>query len=104
MIFPKIETLFEYKFKGDNIEIEEPKGLDAKNLIFGIRPCDAVSFRLLENFFGFGEFKDDLFLTKRKNTNNQNIEATNPPPFFHAYKSFYPNHNNCSIKVMKNDF
>ena len=50
VLFPKMETLFEYKKEGKDIEIEEVKDLDEKNIIFGIRPCDAYSFNLLENF------------------------------------------------------
>lgn len=78
VIFPQIETLFEYKLKGGDIEIEEPKNLDVKNLIFGIRPCDAYSFKLLENFFGFGEFKDDLFLKRKENTTLIGIACNSP--------------------------
>jgi len=68
VLFPKMETLFEYKKHGKDIEIEEVKDLDEKNIIFGIRPCDAYSFNLLENFFGFGQFKDIHFLKRRENT------------------------------------
>ncbi|MHA1148085.1 MAG: 4Fe-4S dicluster domain-containing protein [Promethearchaeota archaeon] len=68
VLFPKMETIFEYKKEGDKLKIEEPKDLDDKKIIFGVRPCDAHSFVLLENFFEFGQFKDNLFLTKRKNS------------------------------------
>lgn len=68
ILFPKMETLFTYKINGKDIEIEPVKNLDEKNLIFGVRPCDAYSFTLLENFFGYGNYKDDIFLEKKKNT------------------------------------
>jgi len=68
IIFPKMETLFSYKINGKEIEIETAKNLDEKNIIFGIRPCDAYSFNLLENFFAYGKFQDEIFLKKRKNT------------------------------------
>lgn len=68
VLFPRMETLFEYKINGKEIEIEPPKDLDEKNVIFGIRPCDAYSFNLLETFFKFGKFQDDIFLKKRENT------------------------------------
>jgi ferredoxin len=63
-----METIFEYEKKDGNIIIKEPRNLEQKRLIFGIRPCDAYSFRLLETFFDFGDFKDNLYLRKRKNT------------------------------------
>ncbi|MFW9936615.1 MAG: 4Fe-4S dicluster domain-containing protein [Candidatus Thorarchaeota archaeon] len=69
ILFPKTEVLFEYKTDGKDVtEIIEKTDLDEKNIIFGIRPCDAHSFVLLENFFAFGEFQDEIFLKKRKNS------------------------------------
>ncbi|MFX1397104.1 MAG: 4Fe-4S dicluster domain-containing protein [Promethearchaeota archaeon] len=68
ILFPRMETLFSYDIDGKKIEIKQRTDLEEKNIIFGIRPCDAYSFNLMENFFNSGEFKDDLFLKKRKNT------------------------------------
>ncbi|MFX1357766.1 MAG: 4Fe-4S dicluster domain-containing protein [Promethearchaeota archaeon] len=69
ILFPKTEVLFEYKTDGKDVtEIIERTDLDEKNIIFGIRPCDAHSFVLLESFFAFGEFQDEIFLKKRKNS------------------------------------
>ena len=68
ILFPRMETLFSYKLDEKNVEIEPRTDLEEKNIIFGIRPCDAYSFKLLENFFNFGQFKDDLFLKKKENT------------------------------------
>lgn len=68
VLFPKMEVLFEYTLNDKDVEIKERTDLEEKRLIFGIRPCDAHSFVLLENFFDFGEFKDEIFLKKRKNT------------------------------------
>ncbi len=69
ILFPKMETLFEYKTDGKNIEeIIERKDLDEYNIIFGIRPCDAQAFMLMENFFALGDIKDNLFLKKKENT------------------------------------
>ena len=69
ILFPKMEVLFEYKTDGKDVtEIIERTDLDEKNIIFGIRPCDAHSFVLLENFFAFGEFQDEIFLKKRENS------------------------------------
>ncbi|TFG00483.1 MAG: hypothetical protein EU542_08040 [Promethearchaeota archaeon] len=78
ILFPQMETIFEYEINDDGIKIEENKKLDEKNIIFGIRPCDAHSFVLLENFFNFGQFKDNLFLKKRENTTLIGIGCNNP--------------------------
>ncbi len=68
ILFPQMETIFEYKLEGKETEIIERPPINKKNLLFGIRPCDAYSFQLLKNFFDFGKFKDDLFLEKKENT------------------------------------
>jgi sulfhydrogenase subunit beta (sulfur reductase) len=69
ILFPETEVLFEYKTDGKNVtEIIERTDLEEKNIIFGIRPCDAHSFVLLEKFFGFGDVKDEIFLKKRANS------------------------------------
>ncbi|MFX0019253.1 MAG: 4Fe-4S dicluster domain-containing protein [Promethearchaeota archaeon] len=69
ILFPKMEVLFEYKTDGKDVtEIIERTDLDEKNIIFGIRPCDAHSFVLLENFFAFGDIQDEIFLKKRANS------------------------------------
>lgn len=68
VIFPQLETIFEYEKKDDDIIIKEPDDIEEKRLIFGIRPCDAYSFKLLETFFSYGKFDDELFLQKRQNT------------------------------------
>jgi len=68
VIFPQTETLFEYEKKDDEIIFKESNNVGKKRIIFGIRPCDAHSFTLLETFFSFGKFEDDLFLKKRENT------------------------------------
>jgi ferredoxin len=62
-----METLFNFTISGKNTEIE-PVKIENKNIILGIRPCDSYSYTLLENFFSFGDVKDDIFLEKRKNT------------------------------------
>ena len=69
ILFPKTEVLFEYKTDGKDVtEIIERKDLDEKNIIFGIRPCDAHAFVLMENFFAFGDYQDEIFLKKRENS------------------------------------
>jgi len=79
ILFPEMEVLFEYKTDGKNVtEIIERKDLEYKNIIFGIRPCDAHSFTLLEYFFSYGDVKDEIFLKKRKNTLIMGIACNSP--------------------------
>ena len=79
ILFPKLEVLFEYKTDGKNIkEIIGKKDIDQNNIIFGIRPCDAHAFMLMENFFACGDIKDNLFLEKRENTTSIGIGCNQP--------------------------
>ncbi|NHJ26071.1 MAG: hypothetical protein EAX89_15950 [Candidatus Lokiarchaeota archaeon] len=78
ILFPKMEVLFEYTLDGKEVEIEDRKDLNEKNIIFGIRPCDAHSFILLENFFGLGDTPDEIFLKKRQNTTLIGIGCNTP--------------------------
>ena len=65
LLFNQTETLFKFT-PGTKAKIE-PVDIDEKKIIFGIRPCDAKGFAILDNVFK-GDFKDPYFLTKRKNT------------------------------------
>ena len=78
VLFPQKETIFEYKYEGKDVIIEERKDLEDKLLIFGVRSCDAYSFKLLEDFFAFGDFQDEVFLKKRESSTIIGIGCNNP--------------------------
>ncbi|MFX0188882.1 MAG: 4Fe-4S dicluster domain-containing protein [Candidatus Hodarchaeota archaeon] len=78
VLFPTMEVLFEYTLDGKDVEIKDRTDLDKKIIIFGIRPCDAHSFALLENFFAFGKLQDEIFLKKRENTTLIGIGCNTP--------------------------
>ncbi len=78
VLFPQKEILFEYRNEGKDVIIEERKDLEDKILIFGVRPCDAYSFKLLNNFFSSGDFPDEVFTKKRENATIIGIGCNNP--------------------------
>ena len=78
VLFPKMETIFEYKYEGKELVITERKDLEDKILIFGVRPCDAFSFKLLEDFFASGKEKDEIFLKKRENATIVGLGCNSP--------------------------
>jgi ferredoxin len=65
LMLRQTETLFKY-IPGPKGKIESVD-MDEKKVIFGIRPCDAKSFAILDHVFE-DDFKDPYFLTRRKNT------------------------------------
>lgn len=65
LMFHQTETLFKFT-PGTKGKIESVN-VDEKKVIFGIRPCDAKSFDILDPVFS-KDFEDPYFITRRKNT------------------------------------
>lgn len=65
LMFHQTETLFKFtpgtKGKIESVDVDE------KKVVFGIRPCDAKSFFILDPVFS-KDFEDPYFITRRKNT------------------------------------
>ena len=69
VLFPNKEVLFEYEYEGKDVIIKERDDLDEKYVLFGVRPCDAYSFKLFANFFSFhGDCEDEIYIKKKENT------------------------------------
>jgi ferredoxin len=66
IIFKQTETMFKFA-PGPKGSIESVDKNDGNKVIFGIRPCDAKSFAILDHAFS-DDFKDPYYLTKRDNT------------------------------------
>jgi len=66
VIFKQTETMFKFK-QGLDAEIQPLNEKTRKNVIFGIRPCDAKSMSILDNVFQ-DDFTDPYYVNKRKNT------------------------------------
>ena len=75
IFFNQTETLFKFK-PGPKGDIE-PIKVDEKKIIFGIRPCDAKSLRILDHAFT-GDYKDPYFLTRRDNSILIGLSCTKP--------------------------
>jgi sulfhydrogenase subunit beta (sulfur reductase) len=63
VFFPASEVMFSYE--GTRVEVPS---LAAKRVLFGVRPCDARSFVLLEKVFSAPDYPDVYYLGKRENT------------------------------------
>jgi ferredoxin len=75
ILFPQTETLFCYTL-GKAQHLETPQE-DGKNVILGIRPCDAKSFSILDKVFE-GDFSDVYYLQKRANTTLVGLSCHEP--------------------------
>lgn len=76
IIFPQTESLFEFK-KGKKIDIKTPLKNDEKLIIFGIKPCDAKSFLILDKMF-YSDITDKLYQRKREKTIFIGISCNKP--------------------------
>ena len=65
--FPKLETLYQYRTRGRNIELIEPAQEFAEQLIIAARPCDAAALPILDHVFNW-DFADDFYNRRRAAT------------------------------------
>ncbi len=63
-LFPKLETLYQYRTQGRNIELIEPAAEFAEQLILAARPCDAAALPILDHVFNW-DFADDFYNRRR---------------------------------------
>ncbi|PKQ28308.1 MAG: (4Fe-4S)-binding protein [Candidatus Anoxymicrobium japonicum] len=66
LMFPETETLFKYTVGGADIEPVVPDET-AKRLVFGIRPCDALAYTIVDNLYGW-DFPDPYYQKRREST------------------------------------
>ena len=76
LLFQQTETLFKFT-PGTKGTIDPPDLDDKKTVIFGIRPCDAKSFAILDHAFTT-DFNDPYFINHRKNTILVGMSCTKP--------------------------
>lgn len=49
--FPKTEHMVSYELKGKEIKIIDPRKESEDFVVFGVRPCDAVGFAVIDNVY-----------------------------------------------------
>lgn len=76
ILFKQTETLFKFNI-GVDAKVESVNSQNSKNIIFGIRPCDAKSISILDNVFE-DDYLDPYFIKKRKNTILIGLSCKNP--------------------------
>lgn len=66
VFFPQSEVMFTYDLGQDeDVEVPDEPG---PAVLFGIRPCDARSFTLLDKVFDDPSYRDTYYLQRRDNT------------------------------------
>ena len=72
-----MEELFHFQKDSEGYRLELPTSDGQKQLIFGIRPCDANALAILDNVFE-DAYEDPYYLSRRKNTLLVGLGCTNP--------------------------
>lgn len=76
IFLPQTDTL--YEFHDQQIQRPDAYNSSPNTLIFGIRPCDAQAFSLLDKLFGGDDFQDPYYLKRRKQTTIVSLACIRP--------------------------
>ena len=76
LMFPETETLFRYRLGQDELEAKVPSP-EEKRLVFGIRPCDAQAYSIVERLYRW-DFNDPYFLNRREGTTLVGLACADP--------------------------
>jgi ferredoxin len=66
-VFPPCEELFRYRFEDKGVKIEDRELNPSPTVIFGLRPCDAASFSVLNAVFSW-DYQDSFFRSRMEKT------------------------------------
>ncbi|MFA4915410.1 MAG: 4Fe-4S dicluster domain-containing protein [Syntrophales bacterium] len=79
LFFPRTETMMKYARTARGIEFSMGGGEAEEAVIFGVRPCDARSFVLLDMLFDQEKYKDPYYISKREKTTVISMSCVHPP-------------------------
>lgn len=77
--FPQTETMMKYFRTERGKELAEVVEDAADAVLFGVRPCDARSFVLLDNIFDDPKYKDSYYIARREKTVIVSLACVHPP-------------------------
>ncbi|KKM12308.1 hypothetical protein SY88_03895 [Clostridiales bacterium PH28_bin88] len=82
LFFPQTETMYCYciSANGMGASIEEAPAPTGKQVVFGIRPCDVRSLKLLDDVFLTRGYEDKFYKTRRENTVLVSLGCLEPQP------------------------
>ena len=74
---PNMEKMFDFRKDAEGYHLEPPAPEKQKQLIFGIRPCDARALSIIDLIFK-DTYEDTYYLNRRKNTLLVGMSCVNP--------------------------
>jgi NAD-dependent dihydropyrimidine dehydrogenase PreA subunit len=79
VFFPHTETLMKYTRTEKGMVFSEDENKADESVLFGVRPCDAHSFALLDMLFDQEKYKDGYYIAKRQKTTVISLACVKPP-------------------------
>ncbi|MDD5722298.1 MAG: 4Fe-4S dicluster domain-containing protein [Syntrophales bacterium] len=77
--FPQTEVMMRYMRTERGKELSTGEGEIQEAVLFGVRPCDARSFVLLDNLFNDPKYKDPYYIKRREKTTIVSLACVHPP-------------------------
>jgi sulfhydrogenase subunit beta (sulfur reductase) len=78
-LFPQREELMKFIRDGRDLILAGKDMGEGDAVLFGVRPCDARSFALLDMIFDQEKYKDPLYIDKREKTTVIALACVHPP-------------------------
>lgn len=78
-LFPRSEPLYRYRFTGGAVQLEDPPLPEDRQVLFGVRSCDAAGLARLDDIF-LGSTPDRLYASRRENTTVVTAACAAPDP------------------------
>ncbi len=79
LFFPQTETLMHYTKTARGSELVEESETNGEMVLFGVRPCDVRSFKLLDMVFDQKKYSDPYYVDKRERTTIIALACRQPP-------------------------
>ncbi|MBN2439436.1 MAG: 4Fe-4S dicluster domain-containing protein [Deltaproteobacteria bacterium] len=78
-LFPRTETMMQYTRTRKGMVLAGERKDEGKTVLFGVRPCDARSFTLLDRLFDQEKYRDPYYVAKRAKTTVVALACVHPP-------------------------
>lgn len=78
-LFPRTEALMKFTRTGKGMALAGEEQEARETLLFGVRPCDARSFVLLDMLFDQEKYRDPYYIDRRKKTTVVAFGCVDPP-------------------------
>ena len=79
VFFPHTETMMKYTRTPQGMVFSSEVNEAGQSVLFGVRPCDAHSFVVLDKLFDQEKYKDQYYIAKRQNTTVITLACVKPP-------------------------